>query len=84
MRVRRILQTGAFDPENVNRMQDAFDAAWAMLAPTIETAEHPGSRELLATIVVAAGNVSGLDAKELAAAAIRTFESIRASSKTLL
>jgi hypothetical protein len=84
MRVRRILQTGAFSPDDVNRMQEAFDMAWAMVGRTIETAEHPRCRELLATVVVSAGNVSGLAAEELAAVAVRTFESIRVSSQTLL
>lgn len=78
MRAIRILQTGAFSPEDLNRLQQAFDAAWKTVAPTVETIDQPRLRELLATVVVSAGNVSGLDAGELAAVAIRTFEAIRA------
>lgn len=58
MLVRSILQTGAFNPDDVSRMQEAFDAAWTIISPTVETAEQPRVRELLATVVVATGNVS--------------------------
>ncbi|WP_290989026.1 hypothetical protein [Hyphomicrobium sp.] len=47
----------------------------------IDTADKARCRELLATIVVSAGNVSGLDAEELAAVAIRSFEAIYAGSR---
>lgn len=84
MRARRILQTGAFNPDDLERLQAAFDAAWATLAPTIPDADHAQSRELLATVVVSAGNVSGLDTEELAAVALRTFHAIRTGTQTLL
>lgn len=75
---------GAFKPEDVSRLQEAFDAAWRALAPTVPPLDHPASRELLATVVVSAGNVSGLDAEELAAVALRTFRAIRVDPQTLL
>lgn len=84
MRARRILQTGAFNPDDVNRLQHAFKAAWASVGSNVEPADTARSRELLATIVVSAGNVSGLDAEELAAFAIRSFEAIRRGSQELL
>ncbi|RUP11174.1 MAG: hypothetical protein EKK38_01605 [Hyphomicrobium sp.] len=81
MRARNILQTGAFNPEDVSRLQNAFKAAWASIGLAIDTADKARCRELLATIVVSAGNVSGLDAEELAAVAIRSFEAIYAGSR---
>lgn len=81
MQARKILQTGAFNPDDVNRLQNAFKAAWASVGAAVEQAEKARSRELLATIVVSAGNVSGLEAEELAAVAIRSFEAIRAGSQ---
>jgi len=81
MRARNILQTGAFNPEDVSRLQNAFKAAWASIGSAVDTADKARCRELLATIVVSAGNVSGLDAEELAAVAIRSFEAIRAGSR---
>jgi hypothetical protein len=84
MHARRILQTGAFNPEDLNRLQGAFDTAWRTIAPTIVAADHANSRELLATVVVSAGNVSGLDAEELATVALRTFKAIRTGTQTLL
>lgn len=84
MRARRILQTGAFNPEDLDRLQEAFDAAWTAIAPTIAPSDHASARELLATVVVSAGNVSGLDAGELATVAMRTFEAIRTGTQTLL
>lgn len=79
MRARKILQTGAFNPEDVSRLQNAFKCAWASVGSSVEAAEKTRCRELLATIVVSAGNVSGLDAVELAVVAIRSFEAIRIS-----
>lgn len=84
MRARRIIQIGAFVPEDVERLQTAFDTAWASLAPTIPESEHAQCREILATVIVAAGNVSGLDPLELSNIAIRTFRSVRAAGQPLL
>lgn len=84
MRARRILQTGAFNPEDLQRLQEAFDIAWETIAGDLPSADHASSRETLATVVVSAGNVSGLDAGELAIVAIRTFDAIRAGSQSLL
>ena len=81
MRARRVLQTGAFDPENVNRLQNAFESAWASVGSAVGAPDKARSRELLATIVVSAGNVSGLDAEDLAEVATRSFEAIRAGSQ---
>lgn len=83
MRARRILQTGAFNPDDLLRLQDAFEAAWKALAPTVDDADLERSRELLATVVVSAGNVSGLDTEELSAVALRTFHAIRAGTQML-
>lgn len=82
MRARRILQTGAFAPEDVQRLQAAFELAWAELEPATVIEERGKLRELLATIVVSAGNVSGLDAQELSVVAVRSFNAIRAANST--
>ncbi len=84
MRARRILNSGAFDPVDVNRLQTAFDIAWTALKPTFNDAEVEQSRTTLATIIVSAGNVSGLDAGELATMAIRTFNAIQADENARL
>ncbi|MBS0251270.1 MAG: hypothetical protein JSR78_09415 [Proteobacteria bacterium] len=77
MRARRILQAGAFTPDDVTRLQTAFDLAWQRIEATVDTAHHPRAREALAIVVVSAGNVSGLDAEELAGFAQRTFSTLR-------
>ncbi|WP_414462697.1 hypothetical protein [Hyphomicrobium sp. DY-1] len=84
MRARRIVQTGAFDPEDVERLQAALEAAWLQLEASVPQRERDAAREQLATVVVSAGNVSGLDAEELATVAVRTFLSIRAGTQSLL
>jgi phosphoglycerate dehydrogenase-like enzyme len=84
MRARKILQTGAFNPEDLMRLQEAFDAAWKILEPDVEPSDHARSRDFLATVIVSAGNVSGLDADELAAVALRTVHAIRAGTQTIL
>jgi len=82
MRALQILEHGAFDPDGVQRLQQAFDAAWETIAPSIEKAEHPKAREALATVVVSAGNVSDLDGGELASVAERIFAAIQAGQKS--
>lgn len=82
MRALRILQHGAFNPEDVQRLQNAFETAWNTLGPSIDKAEHPKARETLATMVMSAGNVSSLDEGELAAVALRLFEAIRSVEPT--
>ncbi|CCB64074.1 hypothetical protein [Hyphomicrobium sp. MC1] len=82
MRARRIVQTGAFDPEDVERLQTALEAAWLQVEESVSQREREAAREHLATVVVSAGNVSDLDAEELATVAVRTFLSIRASTQS--
>lgn len=77
MRARRILQAGAFTPDDVSRLQTAFDLAWRRVEPTVDKTNHLRAREELAIVVVSAGNVSGLDAEELAGFALRTFLTLR-------
>lgn len=76
MRALRILHHGAFNPEDVQRLQNAFETAWNSLGPSIEKGVQPKARETLATVVVSAGNVSSLDEGELATVALRLFEAI--------
>lgn len=73
MRALHILQSGAFTPEHLDRLQSAFDATWRKVASSIAEADHSRARDLLATIVVSAGKVSDLDASELAITAERLF-----------
>lgn len=80
MRAQRIIQSGAFTPEDLNRLQSAFDTAWKALQTTIEANDILRSREMLATVVVSAGKISALDSEELAAFAIRTFTTIHAAN----
>ncbi|HET6389848.1 hypothetical protein [Hyphomicrobium sp.] len=82
MRARHILQSGAFTPEHLERLQSAFDAAWKKIAPSIVEADHHRSRELLASVVVSAGKVSDLDAGELAMTAERLFQDAMAGERS--
>ena len=84
MRARRILQKGSFSPNDVTLLQEAFDAAWQYISLAVEAADQPRVRALLAGIVVSAGNVSELDAEELAAVAIRIFQAIHPDSRKIL
>ena len=81
MRALSILQSGAFTPEHLDRLQSAFDIAWAKVAPTVAAAEHARSRDLLASLIVPAGKVSDLDASELAITAERLFREVTAGAR---
>lgn len=72
MRAKRILQRGAFAPEEFARVQQAFDLAWAAIAPSVDERDHERRRELLATIVLSLAAARGdLDAEEISQMAIR-------------
>lgn len=72
-----VFQSGAYTPEQLDRLQFAFDIAWAKIAPSVSETEHARSRDRLAGVIVSAGKVSNLDASELAITAERLFESTR-------
>lgn len=81
MRALHVLQSGAFTPEHLDRLQSAFDMAWAKVAPAFSEAEHARARELLAGVTVSAGRVSNLDAGELAITAERLFKGVMADER---
>lgn len=58
MRAKRIIeQIGAFDPDEMARLQSAFNTAWEKLKPSVAPSNEPEARELLATIVVSIAKV---------------------------
>jgi hypothetical protein len=80
MRAKRIIRAGAFAPEDLVRLQAAFELAWQRIRPTVKEIDYPRAREDLAIVVVSAGTVSGLDHEELAAFAQRTYSTISAAN----
>ena len=74
MRAKRILQRGAFTPEDFARVQRVFDDAWATVAPTIPRGDRPQRREMLATIVLSLATArSDLEPAEMTPIALRLF-----------
>jgi hypothetical protein len=51
MKVRQILHDGAFDAEDLQRLQTAFDAAWLVVEPQASN-DRERARERLAIIIV--------------------------------
>jgi hypothetical protein len=66
LRAKRIIQAGAFDPADVERLQTAFDLAWERMRSSVNPEDHARAREALAVVIVSSGTVSGLDSEELA------------------
>lgn len=84
MRARRILENaGAFNPDEMARMQAAFDGAWRQLAPSILSADHAEARELLATVIVSVSRVRlDLRPDEIVPTALQLYDQIQAGRRS--
>lgn len=72
MRASRILQRGAFTPEEFARIQQVFDDAWAAVAPKVSRPDRARRRDTLATIVLSLATArTDLDTSEMTQMAIR-------------
>ncbi len=75
MRASRILQRGAFTPEEFARLQKTFDISWAAVSHTVDVGERTRRRETLATIVLSLATArTDMDPHEMSQMAIRLFE----------
>ena len=76
MRAKNLIAGAAFDPATVKAMGEAFDQAWAIIAP-----KFAGVQPLivenallgLAQFVIAAATTHGADVEKLKAAALRSM-----------
>jgi hypothetical protein len=76
MRVRQIIRSGGFEPQDVKRLDAVFDASWHQLAGyyPAEGTVRDAARERLASIVVTLGKTCRfLDAVELQTRAVAMF-----------
>ncbi|MBS0232817.1 MAG: hypothetical protein JSR99_04965 [Proteobacteria bacterium] len=74
MRANRILQRGAFTPEEFARLQKTFDTSWAAVSHTVDVADRTRRRETLATIVLSLATArTDMDPQEMSNIAIRLF-----------
>jgi hypothetical protein len=76
MRARRIVQAGAFWPDDLERLEAALELAWQQVRQLPGPREPSKTRETLAIIIVASGNCSTLDTEQLARYAVQTFLNI--------
>jgi hypothetical protein len=77
VRASRILQRGAFTPEEFARVQKAFDIAWTAVASSVDPAYRNRRRETLATIVLSLATArSEQDPQEMSQMAVRLLELI--------
>ena len=76
MRVRQIIRSGGFEPQDVKLLDAVFDASWHQLQGYYppEGTEREVARERLAAIVVTLGKTCRfLDAAELQTRAVAIF-----------
>ena len=76
MRVRQIIRSGGFEPQDVKLLDAVFDASWHQLQGyyPLEGTERDAARERLASIVVTLGKTCRfLDAVELQTRAVAMF-----------
>jgi len=77
MKVRQIIHSGGFEPEEVKLLEAVFDASWHRIEGhyPAEGTERDAARERLATVVVTLGNTCRhLDAAELQTRAIAMLD----------
>jgi hypothetical protein len=77
MKVRQIIRSGGFEPEDVKLLDAVFDACWHQMGCHYlgEDMQRTAARERLATIVLTLGKTCRqLDAAELETRAIAMFD----------
>jgi hypothetical protein len=77
MKVRQIIRSGDFEPEDVKLLDAVFDACWRQMEDQYlgEDIQRAAARERLATIVVTLGKTCRhLDATELQTRVIAMFD----------
>jgi hypothetical protein len=77
MPIRTLIQPGAFDPEAIGAMIEAFDAACEKLG---DVDEREVAREVIAARIIAAAKFGERDPARLLEAALRKPEELRCSS----
>jgi hypothetical protein len=76
MKAKALIAGAAFDPPTVKAMGEAFDQAWAVIAPKFATAQPlivENARMGLAQFVIAAATTYGADVEKLMAEALRSM-----------
>jgi hypothetical protein len=76
MRAKNLIAGAAFDPNTVKAIGEAFDEAWAVIAPKFASAQPlivENARLGLAQFVIAAATTHGADVEKLKAAALRSM-----------
>ena len=77
MKIRQIIHSGGFEPEDVKLLEADFDASWHQIEGhyPVEGTDRDAARERLATVVVTLGNTCRhLDAAELQTRAIAMLD----------
>jgi hypothetical protein len=77
MKVRQIIRSGGFEPEEVKLLETVFDACWHQMESFYlsEDAQRVAARERLATIVLTLGKTCRhLDVTELQSRVLAMFE----------
>lgn len=76
VRVRASTIPGAFGPDDLGRLQAAFDLAWQNVANTVDENSRSITREKLASLVISIANPSQVESAELAQIAIRALNDV--------
>ena len=77
MKIRQIIHSGGFEPEDVKLLEADFDASWRQIEGhySADGTERDAARERLATVVVTLGHTCRhLDAAELQTRAVAMFD----------
>ena len=74
MQARKLLDAAPFEPETVKVLKQAFDAAWASIAPSIGRDRIDDTRLSLAHAIVAHAGAADWDAESLKQAALAAVQ----------
>jgi hypothetical protein len=76
MQARKLIENAAFGPETLKVLFQAFDEAWAVLAPRYgnDAPAIDAARARLASILLGLANEDSRDAAELRDAALQSYQ----------
>jgi hypothetical protein len=74
MQARKLLDAAPFEPETINVLKQAFDAAWESIAPSISSDRVDDTTLSLAHAVVAHAGTGDWDCESLKQAALQAVQ----------
>jgi hypothetical protein len=73
MKARQLIDSATYDPQQLNALRTAFDAAWKQISPAVRARGVEAARLKLANVVLAVAPTGPIEADRIAADAMNVM-----------